>query len=78
MKNADMPAIPMQEVDQIEYGMQCRPMRGLTKREEAAFRMMQGIITGVLSNGVDVTWSEAARDSIYAADAILAELERTS
>lgn len=74
MNNADMPAMPLLDNTGSVDG---QFMIGLTKREHFAGMIMQGILSGVLSNGVDVEWAQAATDSVRAADALLAELERT-
>ncbi len=72
IKNGDMPAMPVQELGQ-DGNPQCPACYGLTKREMFAMHMMA-------ANRIDrnyLTWSDAARDAIDMADALLAELEQT-
>lgn len=68
MKNADMPAMPFE----IVYEVSSRWWRGMTKREMIAMHMMASIIT----QGAPA-FIHAAEDAVNAADALLAELERT-
>ena len=67
MKNADMPAMPLPLGAETTEGCQ-----GLTKREMMAMHMMASIIT----QG-SPAFIHAAEDAVNAADALLAELERT-
>ena len=81
MKNADMPAMPVIDeeqsfpVDMERYGSKEATLRfafGMTKREMMAMHMMASIIT----QG-SPAFIHAAEDAVNAADALLAELERT-
>ena len=81
MKNADMPAMPVIDeeqsfpVDMERYGSKEATLRfafGMTKREMMAMHMMASIIT----QGAPA-FIHAAEDAVNAADALLAELERT-
>lgn len=85
MKNSDMPIAFVDDSD-VEYVDQCRPLRGLTKREYFAGLAMQGLTNSAfkyMSEG-DGYATEAAmammRDigkvSCDIADALLAELEK--
>ena len=78
MKNSDMPAMPMFSdnaepciVRDPETGKKA-PATGLTKREMMAMHVMASIIT----QG-SPAFIHAAEDAVNAADALLAELERT-
>ncbi|MEC8917150.1 MAG: hypothetical protein VX796_05970 [Pseudomonadota bacterium] len=70
MSNGDIPAMPVKSVADYQ-GL------GLTKREHFAAMAMQGLISSFGSHDV---WnsSEVASDAVIFADALLAELERTS
>ena len=76
MKNADMPAMPVDrcDTDAIEAGIQV--FSGLTKREMMAMAAMQGILSS-LTIEEDMSPRDLARCSVADADALLAELERT-
>lgn len=65
MRNADMPAMPVSG--------NAVHAHGLTKREYIAAMAMQGM----LSREETGSWKDFARGAVYAADALLAELERT-
>lgn len=69
MKNADMPAMP------TEFYREA-PTHGLTKREEAAFRAMQGLLAGVYSQCSKHHLDELPKEAVDIADALLAELEK--
>lgn len=69
MKNSDMPAMPFEIVDEVQSS---RWWSGMTKREMMAMHMMASIIT----QGAPA-FIHAAEDAVNAADALLAELERT-
>ena len=77
MKNADMPAMPS-DVEAVYEAMTDsddswgKAALGLTKREMIAMHMMASIIT----QGAPA-FIHAAEDAVNAADALLAELERT-
>ena len=77
MKNADMPAMPS-DVKAVYEAMTGsddswgKAALGLTKREMMAMHMMASIIT----QGAPA-FIHAAEDAVNAADALLAELERT-
>ena len=74
MKNADMPAMPLEVVDETQSS---RWWSGLTKREMMAMHMMQGILaagdTDEFVVGDEVGYAGFAVDC---ADALLAELEK--
>ena len=75
IKNADMPAMPVDrcDADAIEAGIQV--FSGLTKREMMAMAAMQALLTS--SSGGYSDYKYMAQDAVTAADALLAELERT-
>jgi len=73
MKNADMPAMPVElsgfgSYDPIAY-------TGLTKREMMAMHILSGLLSDY---EFDVTRQVAADVAVQQADALLAELDRTS
>ena len=74
IKNGDMPAMPVDrcDADAIEAGIQM--FSGLTKREMMAMHMMAA---NRARNTYYKTWELMATDAVEAADALLAELERT-
>ena len=76
IKNADMPAIPVDrcDVDAIETGIQV--FSGLTKREMMAMMAMQGILSSLTVED-DMSPKDLAKCSVADADALLAELERS-
>lgn len=73
MKNADMP-IAFVEGNDPEFVRQCRPMKGLTKREYFAGLAMQAIATDSDFGGDPTDAADLACDY---ADALLARLEAT-
>jgi len=75
MSNADMPAMPVNEIHQAgtELG-------GLTKREYIAAMAMQGLLSGGKLDDfeIDAIAEYTALDAVIIADALLAELGKTS
>ena len=81
-KNGDMPAIPFEAVMARSNGITTAwtNYTGLTKREMIAMHMMAAITSAAVSNGLATADSDAsgiAMAAVFAADALLAELERT-
>ena len=74
IKNGDMPAMPVDrcDADAIEAGIQV--FSGLTKREMMAMHMMAHL----MPNERLKSYEEQASYALMAADALLAELERTN
>ena len=74
IKNSDMPAMPVdrRDADAIEAGIQV--FSGLTKREMMAMHMMAHL----MPNERLQSYEEQASYALMAADALLAELERTN
>ena len=74
-KNGDMPAMPVDrcDADAIEAGIQVFP--GLTKREIIAMAAMHGLLANSSARYADYKYM--AQNAVTAADALLAELERT-
>lgn len=70
MKNADMPAMPLPLGTETEKWCQ-----GLTKREIMAMHILSGLLSDY---EFDVTRQMAAEVAVQQADALLAELGRTS
>lgn len=85
MKNADMPAMPM-------FDTEAKPCRvrnpdngeialaaGLTKREMMAMHMMHGLLSANATYGGKTDARDLmASDAVAHANALLAELDRTS
>jgi hypothetical protein len=80
MKNANEPAMPVGEKWRETIGGNTRVMSksslhaGLTKREMFAMHAMQALAT----NTGYGAWQDMANDAVNIADALLAELEKTS
>jgi hypothetical protein len=77
IKNGDLPAMPITVTDAYcnfvnKVGDAAKNASGLTKREQFAAMAMQGLMT---RDGINS--ERLARIAITAADALLAELERT-
>ena len=73
MKNADLPAMPIELNGFGQYAPEAHT--GLTKREMFAMAAMQGIC----SNPNDrYTYEQLAGHAVKHADALLAELEKTN
>ena len=70
MKNADMPAMPLPLGTETE-----KWCNGLTKREMMAMHILSGLLSDY---EFDVTRQMAAEVAVQQADALLAELDRTS
>ena len=72
IKNADMPAMPIDrcDADAIEVGIQV--FSGLTKREMMAMHIAAGLISDP-----QVKTHQVAEDAVRVADWLLAELEHT-
>ena len=75
IKNGDMPAMPVDrcDADAIEAGIQV--FSGLTKREMMAMHIMAANRS---RHSTYPSWESMASDAVEAADALLAELERTN
>ena len=80
MKNADMPAMPQSATSEghpcyyYDYSGPGVPT-GLTKREMMAMHILSGLLSDY---EFDVTRQMAAEVAVQQADALLAELDRTS
>jgi hypothetical protein len=44
---------------------------GMSLRDYIAIQAMNGLLSGLLANGMDIRWSTIARDSYYQADLML-------
>lgn len=85
MKNANMPAAPMGKGADERYfcandlgdgwSEQCKPAFGFTKREAAALKAMQGILSN--PNYSYDGFGSMSKIAVEAADALLAELDKT-
>ena len=82
MKNADMPAMPTHDVfEHCGFDGNSGPHMtqttnyGLTKREMMAMHILSGLLSDY---EFDVTRQMAAEIAVQQADALLAELDRTS
>ena len=76
-KNGDTPAMPFEEVLSRQGGATDKWVnhQGLTKRETMAMYMMAANRS---RHSTYPSWESMASDAIDAADALLAELERTN
>ena len=75
-KNADMPAMPQDDAIWCQRIGECPTLAtGLTKREMMAMSAMQALLTN--SSGGYSDYKYMAQDAVTAANALLAELERT-
>ena len=76
IKNGDMPAMPFEEVLSRQGGATNKwaNHQGLTKREMMAMHMMAANRS---RHSTYPSWESMASDAVEAADALLAELERT-
>lgn len=75
MKNGNLPAMPTIYADMGTNGQReiyC-DQTGLTKREQFAMAMAQGLC----ATGQYGSFDHVAQDAVKAADALLAELERS-
>ena len=73
MKNSDMPAMPIQELDRQGLPI-AEACYGLTKREMIAMHIMAGMLAD--SNVCDEP-ENVAKVAIHFTDALLTELEET-
>ena len=75
IKNADVPAMPVDrcDADAIEAGIQM--FSGLTKREMIAMHMMAAMLS---KSGHSLNEHDVARNATRAADALLTALDRTN
>ena len=71
IKNGDTPAMPITYEQAIEARM-----RGLTKREMIAMAAMHGLLANSSCRYADYKY--VAQNSVTAADALLAALDRTN
>jgi len=77
MRNADMPAMPTEVVEYDRDGnLTTRTDAGLTKREYLAALAMQGLLSSDLK--AEASPAHTAQAAAAFADALLAELEKTS
>jgi len=77
MRNADMPAMPS-GIQEDHNNIAQEPLNlGLTKREYFAAMAMQGMLASWGQHDVAAA-DEIVSDAVTFADALLAELERTS
>ena len=75
MKNADMPAMPVVEVQRVgDVEKSTGKATGLTKREMMAMHILSGLLSDY---EFDVTRQMAAEIAVQQADALLAELEKS-
>ena len=44
---------------------------GMSLRDYIAVQAMNGLLAGLLANGMDIKWSKIARDAYYASDAMI-------
>ena len=48
---------------------------GMSLRDYIAVQAMNGLLAGLLANGMDIRWSTVARDAYYASDAMIEHRE---
>ena len=48
---------------------------GISLRDYIAVQAMNGLLAGLLANGMDIKWSTVARDAYYASDAMMQHRE---
>jgi hypothetical protein len=58
------------------YGDGMYASEGMTLRDYFAAKAMQGMLSGLLANGMDLTWSQIAVDAYRQADAMLKAREQ--
>jgi hypothetical protein len=73
IKNGDLPAMPINYNSSMLAALTRAEAMGLTKREMFAMAAMQGLF----ASNYAATIAQVAADAVSAADALLAELERT-
>lgn len=74
MKNGDLPAMP---IELNGFGLyEPSAHLGLSKREQFAMAAMQGFLVNMGRNGINDV-NKVAAHAVDAADALLAELERS-
>ena len=73
IKNADMPAMPVDRCDADAHEAGIQVFSGMTKREMMAMHIMTGLCS---KYGVAFD-TETVQDAVRMADSLLAELERT-
>ena len=74
-KNGDMPAMPIQLANGEVWSEESDTADGLTKREMMAMAAMHGMLANSSCRYSDYKY--VAQNSVTAANALLAELERT-
>jgi len=65
MSKADWPAFPAMHYDLAEHE------HGMTTRDYFAAKAMQGLLAGLLANGMDLTWQKLAVDAYRQADEMM-------
>jgi hypothetical protein len=73
--NGNLPAMPIELSGFGQFAPESHT--GLTKREQFAMAAMQGLLVNMGRNGLDSV-KQVAEHASAAADALLAELERTA
>ena len=77
IKNGDLPANPVCYDARMMAAYSKGEAMGLTKREYFAALAMQGMLNGMMCNADSRHLALISEKSVKAADALLAELERT-
>ncbi len=75
IKNGDLPAMPIEFNGFGLYAPEAHA--GLTKREYFAVLAMQGMLNGIMCNADSRHLTLISEKSVKAADALLAELEKS-
>jgi hypothetical protein len=55
----------------VDDGKTVTGNKGMTLRDYFAAKAMQGMLSGLLADGLDIQWSQIAQDSYRQADAML-------
>lgn len=63
----NIPAFPWQ----IDNGETVRGHKGMTLRDYFAAKAMQGLLAGLLADGMDIKWQGVAEDAHRMADAMM-------
>ena len=71
---SNQPAFPLHNHGTQTLGMH---FTGMTLRDYFAAKAMQGLLAGLLADGMDIKWQGVAEDAHRMADAMLAAREKS-
>jgi hypothetical protein len=66
-----MKAFPSTEPIYRENVIGIKQSNGMDLRDYFAGQAMQGMLSGLLADGLDINWAKMARDSYFQADAMM-------